>query len=100
MKRILNWLAESEWGLLMTITTLALLIIIVIAYTPRRAEPIIIDDSMITIIDHGQVWVDSTWVDNIVNPDNQPFVLEVAFNLDIPVDSVTQEQFNARYGTE
>jgi len=35
--------------------------------------------------------------DDIRNPDNAEFVVEVAFNLDIPVDSVTQEQFNERY---
>lgn len=40
---------------------------------------------------------DITWEDNIHNPDNQPFVLECAFNLGIHPDSVTQEQFNARY---
>ncbi len=37
------------------------------------------------------------WKDNIHNPDNQPFVVEVAFNLDIPVDSVKQWQFDERY---
>jgi len=38
------------------------------------------------------------WEDSIANSENSEFVVEVAFNLDIPVDSVTQEQFNARYG--
>jgi hypothetical protein len=37
------------------------------------------------------------WVDSIKNPENQEFVEEVAFNLCIPVDQVTQEQFNSRY---
>ena len=37
------------------------------------------------------------WDDNIANPENHDFIVEVAFNLDIHVDSVTQEQFNARY---
>ena len=37
------------------------------------------------------------WADNIHNPDNQEFVEEVAFNLCIPTDQVTQEQFNSRY---
>jgi hypothetical protein len=37
------------------------------------------------------------WPDSIHNPVNAEYVLEVAFNLDIPVDSVTQEQFNNRY---
>lgn len=37
------------------------------------------------------------WEDNIANPENREFVVEVAFNLDIDVDSVTQEQFNTRY---
>jgi hypothetical protein len=38
------------------------------------------------------------WEDHIANPENREFVVEVAFNLDIPIDSVTQEQFNKRYG--
>lgn len=37
------------------------------------------------------------WADNIHNPENEEFVEEVAFNLCIPVDQVTQEQFNSRY---
>tara|TARA_R110002126_G_scaffold278797_1_gene425480 strand:- start:366 stop:527 length:162 start_codon:yes stop_codon:yes gene_type:complete len=37
------------------------------------------------------------WADDIHNPDNEEYIVEVAFNLDIPVDSVTQKQFNARY---
>ena len=37
------------------------------------------------------------WADNIKNPDNQEFVEEVAFNLSIPTNKVTQEQFNIRY---
>ena len=41
---------------------------------------------------------DVRWKDNINNPDNQPYVLECAFNLSIHPDSVTQEQFNRRYG--
>ena len=35
--------------------------------------------------------------DAVDNPNNWEYVIEVAFNLDIPVDSVTQEQFNERY---
>lgn len=37
------------------------------------------------------------WADNIHNPENEEFVEEVAFNLHIPADKVTQEQFNKRY---
>lgn len=37
------------------------------------------------------------WADNIHNPENEEFVEEVAFNLCIPTDQVTQEQFNIRY---
>ena len=37
------------------------------------------------------------WADNIHNPENQEFVEEVAFNLHISADEVTQEQFNIRY---
>ena len=38
-----------------------------------------------------------SWADNIHNPDNEEFVEEVAFNLNISADEVTQEQFNIRY---
>ena len=37
------------------------------------------------------------WADNIHNPENEEFVEEVAFNLNISADEVTQEQFNIRY---
>ena len=37
------------------------------------------------------------WEDNIYNPENEEFVIEVAFNLDIPIKAVTQTQFNERY---
>lgn len=37
------------------------------------------------------------WYYDITNPDNAECVTEVAFNLDIPFDSVTQKQFNNRY---
>lgn len=39
----------------------------------------------------------SSWVDNIHNPENEEFVIEVAFTLDIETEVVTQEQFNDRY---
>ena len=38
-----------------------------------------------------------TWRDSIKNPANQPFVVEVAFNLGIEPHQVTQAQFNRRY---
>jgi hypothetical protein len=37
------------------------------------------------------------WSNNIHNPENQEFVEECAFNLHIPANKVTQEQFNKRY---
>ena len=37
------------------------------------------------------------WADNIKNPENEEFVEEVAFNLGIHADQVTQQQFNKRY---
>ena len=40
----------------------------------------------------------SKWPDNIKNPANEPYLQEIAFNLGISVDSVTQKQFNERYG--
>jgi len=35
--------------------------------------------------------------DTICNPDNQPFVLECAFNNDSAIEDITQKQFNERY---
>ena len=40
------------------------------------------------------------YADNINNPANREFVEEVAFNEDIEPSSVTQAQFNLRYGVE
>ena len=37
------------------------------------------------------------WEDNIHNPENEEFVTELAFNLEISKDKVTQEDFNNRY---
>jgi hypothetical protein len=37
------------------------------------------------------------WEDSIHNEENQPFVLETAFQLGIDPGEVTQKQFNARY---
>ena len=37
------------------------------------------------------------WVDNINNPDNSEFVVEVAFNAGCMPEQVTQDMFNARY---
>jgi len=37
------------------------------------------------------------WDGSIHNKANQPYVIEVAFNLDIEPNEVTQKQFNARY---
>ena len=37
------------------------------------------------------------WEDDINNPINEEYVVEVAFNLEIDIESVTQEQFNDRY---
>lgn len=37
------------------------------------------------------------WEDDIKNPENEEYVNEVAFNLDIDPKDVTQEQFDQRY---
>lgn len=41
---------------------------------------------------------DVKWEDNISNPDNEEFVVEVAFNAGVDAEEVTQEMFNSRYG--
>jgi hypothetical protein len=50
---------------------------------------------------HKEISVNAcpVWADNIHNPDNQEFVEEVAFNLDIPPAQVTQQMFDERYGS-
>ena len=40
------------------------------------------------------------WEDNINNPDNEEFLVEVAFNEGVEVEQVTQTMFNQRYGVE
>lgn len=41
------------------------------------------------------------WEDDIKNPENKPYVAEVAFNEGIKNPKrVTQEQFNKRYGVK
>jgi len=42
-------------------------------------------------------YIAEIWRNSIYNSDNQPSVLKCAFNLGIPIDSVTQEQFDHRY---
>lgn len=37
------------------------------------------------------------WADNINNPENREFVVEVAFNENVEIWQVTQAQFNERY---
>lgn len=37
------------------------------------------------------------WEDNIHNPENEEFVVEVAFNEGVEVNEVTQQMFNNRY---
>ena len=38
-----------------------------------------------------------TFKDSIYNPDNAPYILECAFNLDKPAHLITQKEFNRRY---
>jgi len=37
------------------------------------------------------------WADNLNNPENREFVVEVAFNENVEIWEVTQAQFNERY---
>ena len=37
------------------------------------------------------------WCDNINNPENHEFVVEVAFNENVEIWNVTQQMFNERY---
>ena len=49
MKRFIEWLTVSEWGLLITIVSVAVIIITLMAFFPRPS-PIIIDGSMMTVL--------------------------------------------------
>ena len=46
---------------------------------------------------HKPAQVEAKWADNIRNPANHDFVVETAFNCDLPLNKVTQEMFNIRY---
>ena len=41
--------------------------------------------------------IGDAWDDSIKNPENQPYVFEVAFNFHLEPEQVTQKQFNQRY---
>ena len=74
MLRAWDYYASSEWLFILTM-------------------PIIIGIGVAVLVHIGSV----RYGNSINNPNNDEFVVEVAFNLDIPVDEVTQRQFNARY---
>jgi hypothetical protein len=64
----------------------------------RKTLHILFWVTIITIAFYAFVQNFNKGYDNSIhNPANQPYILEVAFNLGIHVDSVTQEQFNQRY---
>lgn len=54
-------------------------------------------DSIIKANEMHIMQLEDLWFNSIYNPHNLPYMLEVAFNLSIPIDSVTQAQFNERY---
>lgn len=58
---------------------------------------IVIVIGIIIIVIASDAWKAKKWNDSIDNPDNSAFVVEVAFNQEIHVDLVSQEQFNERY---
>lgn len=47
---------------------------------------------------HCDAYGSVKWEDNISNPDNEEFLVEVAFNAGVDAEEVTQEMFNSRYG--
>ena len=49
---------------------------------------------------HCDAYGSVKWEDNIHNPDNEEFLVEVAFNEGVEVEQVTQTMFNERYGVE
>jgi hypothetical protein len=74
MLRAWDYYASSEWLFLLTM-------------------PVIIGLAVALLVHIG----DARWDNSIKNKYNEEYVIEVAFDLDIPVEEVTQKQFNARY---
>lgn len=67
----------------------------------NRIKNVLKDSWMVLVPTIGVIVISmivSWYGDSIHNPSNAAYVVEVAFNLGIPVDSVTQEQFDDRYG--
>ena len=52
---------------------------------------------VLLLMELGSQFKAAKYENSIDNPDNAPFVVEVAFNLGITPEEVTQEQFNDRY---
>ena len=79
------------------------LLLMVISDLIRPCKPveIVVTPDMVILpeVQSAPITPDIAWEDDINNPDNQPFVLEVAFNEECKVDEVTQAMFNARYLT-
>lgn len=85
----------SKIGMAIVIVMVTVMLSAVIAdviYLPEQREAF---DYDYVILPEG----DSipAWEDDIRNPDNEEYVNEVAFNLDIDPSEVTQEQFENRY---
>jgi len=89
--------------MLTAIIVVGVLLLMVIADCIRPYEPIQVtitpDMVILPEVQSASITPEVAWEDDINNPSNQPFVLEVAFNEGIEVDDVTQAQFNARYIT-
>ena len=49
---------------------------------------------------HCDAYGSVKWEDDIHNPDNEEYVVEVAFNEGVSVHQVTQSMFNERYVVE
>ena len=64
----------------------------VVADIIRPYEPIEVEITPALIIQS-----EVAWEDDINNPDNSEFVIEVAFNNECAPHQVTQDMFNSRY---
>jgi hypothetical protein len=66
---------------------------------PYKPIDVVITPDMVVLpeLQSAPITPQVAWEDDINNPDNQPYVLEVAFNEGCDVDEVTQRMFNARY---
>lgn len=79
----------------------AITVVALVSGCNQKDNAIVIDDTMVQASMGDSAPIDTVaWENSIYNDENIPFIIEVAFNLEIEPLDVTQEQFNDRYMRE